>query len=99
MPLYHLATSSLPTSTIAPGLEITNTTSALVKDSQVFSTPDLSRGGYVDEKIMGRYLGYLVGIGFLEPPKGEGKERLKVIEVSEEQRNALLRVGGRGALV
>jgi len=48
---------------------------------------------------MGRYISYLAGVGFLEQPQGQGKERLPKSQISQSQKDALLRVGGRGALV
>jgi len=48
---------------------------------------------------MGQYLAYLVAIGFLPPPSIAGKEPLPNVEISPERKEALLLVGGRGALV
>jgi L-aminoadipate-semialdehyde dehydrogenase len=48
---------------------------------------------------MGRYLSYLVGIGFLQLPPGKGRKSLPETSISPEQKIALLRVGGRGALI
>lgn len=48
---------------------------------------------------MGQYMAYLVAIGFLQAPSSAGKKQLPKVEISPEQKNALLRVGGRGALV
>ncbi len=98
MPLYHFATTDLPGDTIAPEMSDTNATAALKSDFQ-FTGEDSSAGGFVDEEIMGRYLAYLVGIGFVEAPAGKGTKALPKVGISEEQKAALLRVGGRGALV
>jgi L-aminoadipate-semialdehyde dehydrogenase len=98
MSLYHFATTNLPADTIAPEMDDSNAAAALRAD-QAFTGEDLSAGGCVDEEIMGRYLSYLAGVGFLEQPSGAGKERLPDARISPEQREALLRVGGRGALV
>lgn len=98
MPLYHFATTDLPADTIAPEMSDINTAKALKSDA-AFTGEDLSAGGFVDEEIMGKYLAYLVGIGFIPPPQGQGKKALPKLEVGEEQKAALLRVGGRGALV
>ncbi|KAA8574572.1 hypothetical protein EYC84_006021 [Monilinia fructicola] len=98
MPLYHFATSDLPGDTIAPEMDDTNAAISLRADAE-FTGEDLSSGGYLDEGIMGNYLAYLAGIGFLPlPEEGKGKALPKV-EISAEQKVALLRVGGRGALV
>lgn len=98
MSLYHFATTDLPADTIAPELEDTNATTALRAD-KAFTGEDLSAGGCVDEEIMGRYISYLAGVGFLPQPEGKGKERLPEAQISQAQKDALLRVGGRGALV
>lgn len=98
MPLYHFATTDLPADTIAPEMADANATRALVSDT-AFTSEDLSAGGCVDEEIMGKYLAYLAGIGFLALPEGQGKERLPAAQITADQKAALLRVGGRGALV
>ncbi|EKD12750.1 L-aminoadipate-semialdehyde dehydrogenase large subunit [Drepanopeziza brunnea f. sp. 'multigermtubi' MB_m1] len=98
MPLYHFATTDLPGDTIAPEMADANAAVALKSDAQ-FTGEDLSAGGFVDEPIMGRYLAYLVGIGFVCAPPTKGKKTLPEVGISEAQKAALLRVGGRGALV
>jgi L-2-aminoadipate reductase len=98
MSLYHFATTDLPADTIAPELEDSNAAAALRAD-KALTGEDLSAGGCVDEEIMGRYISYLAGVGFLAQPEGQGKERLPAAQISKTQKDALLRVGGRGALV
>jgi L-aminoadipate-semialdehyde dehydrogenase len=98
MSLYHFATTDLPADTIAPELEDDNAAAALRADA-AFTGEDLSAGGCVDEAIMGRYISYLAGIGFLRQPEGQGKQKLPHVEIGQAQKDALLRVGGRGALV
>ncbi|KAL2073581.1 hypothetical protein VTL71DRAFT_10907 [Oculimacula yallundae] len=98
MPLYHFATTDLPGDTIAPEMDDANATASLKSDIQ-FTKQDVSAGGFVDEEIMGRYLAYLVGIGFVIKPTKDGKKSLPNVNIGEEQKAALLRVGGRGALV
>ena len=98
MPLYHFATTDLPADTIAPEMDDVNAAAALKSDTQ-FTGEDLSSGGFVDEEIMGKYLAYLAGIGFMTSPSGKGKKALPQITISPEQKTALMRVGGRGALV
>ncbi len=97
MPLYHFATTDLPGETIAPEMSDINAAAALKSDS-AFTGEDLSAGGYVDEEIMGKYLAYLVGIGFLSLPTGKGSKNLTEAVIGKEQKEALLSVGGRGAL-
>jgi L-2-aminoadipate reductase len=98
MPLYHFATTDLPGDTIAPEMSDINAAASLKADTQ-FTGEDLSAGGCVDEDIMGRYLSYLTAIGFLKFPTGKGKKSLQETKISQEQKSALLSVGGRGALV
>ncbi|KAG9235111.1 hypothetical protein BJ875DRAFT_281560 [Amylocarpus encephaloides] len=97
MPLYHFATTDLPADTVAPDMSDINAATALKSDAE-FTSEDLSAGGYVDEEIMGKYLAYLSGIGFLPLPTGSGKA-LPQAKITAEQKVALSRVGGRGALV
>ncbi|KAH6682753.1 hypothetical protein B0J14DRAFT_622883 [Halenospora varia] len=98
MPLYHFATTDLPADTIAPEMSDNNAATALKSDA-AFTNEDLSAGGFVDESIMGNYLAYLAGVGFLPLPAGKGVKSLPEVQISAEQKVALLRVGGRGALV
>jgi L-2-aminoadipate reductase len=98
MPLYHFATTDLPADTIAPEMSDVNAATALKLDAQ-FTGEDLSAGGFVDEEIMGKYLSYLAGIGFLQLPSGKGTRSIPEATINKEQKAALLRVGGRGALV
>ncbi|CAG8975772.1 hypothetical protein HYALB_00009292 [Hymenoscyphus albidus] len=98
MPLYHFATTNLPADTIAPEMSDINAATALRSDA-LFTGEDLSSGAAVDEEIMGRYLAYLVGVGFMKGPEaGKGIE-LPTGSITAEQKVALLRVGGRGALI
>lgn len=98
MPLYHFATTDLPGDTIAPEMSDINAAAALKSDAQ-FTGEDLSTGGFVDEEIMGKYLSYLAGVGFLQLPSGKGVKSIPEPKINEDQKAALLRVGGRGALV
>ena len=52
-----------------------------------------------DEEIIGKYIAYLAGIGFMASPNGKGKKALPEITISPQQKIALMRVGGRGALI
>lgn len=98
MPLYHFATTDLPADTIAPEMSDTNAAKALSSDA-VFTGEDLSAGAGPTTEILGNYLAYLSGIGFLPKPTGQGELALPALKIGEEQRAALLMVGGRGALV
>jgi L-aminoadipate-semialdehyde dehydrogenase len=98
MPLYHFATTDLPGDTIAPEMSDVNAAKALRADA-TFTGEDLSAGSGPTLKIMGNYLAYLAGIGFLPKPTEGAKTKLPEMKITEDQKAALLRVGGRGALV
>jgi L-aminoadipate-semialdehyde dehydrogenase len=101
MPLYHFATTDLPADTIAPEMADINTTTALRSDI-TFTGEDLSAGSGPTVEMLGKYMGYLIAIGFLPPPHrenaSEGRE-LPAVVVGTAQKEALLRVGGRGTLI
>lgn len=97
MPLYHFATSDLPGDTIAPEMSDVNAAAALRADA-IFTGEDLSAGAGVNEETMGHYLAYLAGIGFMTLPPNKGTKPLPALKISPEQKIALMRVGGRGAL-
>ncbi len=71
-PLLHFVLDDLPTSTKAPELDDARMRAVLARDGARTS-------GTVDEALMGKYLAWLVGAGFLPPPEGEGRERLPVL--------------------
>lgn len=98
MPLYHFATTDLPGDTIAPEMDDANASVSLKKDAE-FTGEDVSAGSGPNTDILGNYLAYLSGIGFLPKPAGKAERTLPELQSSEEQKAALLRVGGRGALV
>ncbi|KAK7544150.1 uncharacterized protein J3D65DRAFT_608667 [Phyllosticta citribraziliensis] len=95
LPLFHFVTGDLPANTIAPELDDRNAAESLRKDAKV-TGEDWSAGGKVDVEIIGRYLAFLVEIGFLPPPEKQGERALPKAELGEERRNALGRIGGRG---
>ena len=102
MPLYHFVTADLPFNTKAPELDDTNAVTALRSDAQRSGHEDFSAGLGITQQLMGVYLAYLVAIGFLPaPPKGTktGSKSLPKLEIGTQQRDALGKVGGRGALV
>lgn len=97
MGLFDFVINDLPANTRAPELDDTNTRKALYADYEQ-TGEDVSAGTGVTEATIGRYLAYLVAIGFLPPPPPTaGKTTLPGITLPEEQRRALAGVGGRGA--
>lgn len=95
LPLFHFVTGDLPANTIAPELDDRNAAESLRKDAKI-TGEDLSAGGRVDVDIIGRYLAFLVEIGFLPPPDKQGERALPKAELSEERRKAMGSIGGRG---
>lgn len=104
MPLFTFVANDLPSNTRAPELDDTNAEQALYADRE-WSGEDVSAGTGVTKNTIGLYLAYLVATGFLpSPPTNASKatrnpgKALPAVKVSEEQKRALLQVGGRGAL-
>lgn len=95
MPLYHFVTADLPSNTKAPELDDTNAAAALKADA-TWSGVDVSAGAGVTEELVGLYASYLVQIGFLPAPTVAGARPLPEARITEEQKQTLLSVGGRG---
>ncbi|KAJ5665881.1 uncharacterized protein N7477_008329 [Penicillium maclennaniae] len=85
MPLYHFVTADLPSNTKAPELDDTNASAALKADAS-WSGIDASAGAGVTEEL----------IGFLPAPTLAGAKPLPVAPITEEQKQAVMNVGGRG---
>lgn len=97
LPLYHFVTADLPTSTKSPELDDANALAALRADSAASSSDkDWTKGSGVDVQVMKKYVAWLVAVGFLPSPQGGQVQKL---EMGEEQKEALGRVGGRGGMV
>ncbi len=99
MPLFTFVANDLPSNTRAPDLDDRNAESALYEDAK-WTGEDVSAGAGVTKREVGLYLAYLVEVGFLPKPRGEGVgvKRLPRVEVGDAQREAMKRVGGRGGL-
>ncbi|KAI8615249.1 hypothetical protein BC830DRAFT_1168740, partial [Chytriomyces sp. MP71] len=69
-PLLHFVLDDLPTSTRSPELDESNT-KQICKGSSVMCA-DM-------RNVMGLYFGYLVAVGFLEAPAGDGKSVPKLV--------------------
>jgi L-aminoadipate-semialdehyde dehydrogenase len=67
-PLLHFVLDDLPTSTKAPELNDARTAALLARHG-------LPAHATVDEDLMGKYVAWLVGAGFLPPPTMEQPER------------------------
>lgn len=96
MPLYHFVTADLPSNTKAPELDDTHAAFALRADA-AWSGIDASTGAGVTEDLVGLYCSYLAEVGFLPKPTVSAAPRqLPAARLSEDQKKALLSVGGRG---
>ncbi|CAI6089735.1 unnamed protein product [Clonostachys chloroleuca] len=95
MPLFHMATSDLPSTTRAPELDDRNTVAVLKGDADRWTGVDDSAGEGVTRENIGRYLRFLATIKFLPLPTGRGRE-LPPISADVEQAQAQWGVGGRG---
>ncbi|EWC47579.1 L-aminoadipate-semialdehyde dehydrogenase [Drechslerella stenobrocha 248] len=93
-PLLHFVCDNLPQSTKAPELDDENARKALEKYDEKWVG-----GSGVDEELMGVYLAYLAGIGFLEAPPRESGKQLPVVEIWEKSLARMREIGGRGAIV
>ena len=95
MPLFHMATSNLPSTTRAPELDDRNAVAMLKADADRWTGIDDSAGEGITREDIGRYLRYLVEIKFLTPPNGRGRE-LPPIAEGVAQAQAQYGLGGRG---
>ncbi|KAI1624220.1 L-aminoadipate-semialdehyde dehydrogenase [Exophiala viscosa] len=101
MPLFTFVANDLPANSVSIELDDSNTQKALYADRE-WSGEDISGGSSVTRNTIGLSLAYLVAIGFLPPPstlnQGGSVKSLPAVKVSDEQKKALLSVGGRGAM-
>ncbi|KAL3455247.1 hypothetical protein BJX64DRAFT_272766 [Aspergillus heterothallicus] len=99
MPLYHFVTADLPSNTKAPELDDVHAAASLKADA-AWSGVDVSEGAGVTEELVGLYVSYLVSIGFLPAPSvsasGSAVRPLPAVKITDDQKNALAGVGGRG---
>ena len=101
LPLFHLAVSDLPADSRSPALDYTNTTALLKKAATAGVKLDdgTEEANFeIDEEIVGRYLAYLCDIGFMTKPTRHGLKELPQVEIGKDQREALGKVEGRGAI-
>lgn len=95
MPLFHMATNNLPTTTRAPELDDRNAVAVLKVDAERWTGVDESAGEGISREVVGRYLRYLVETNFLQAPTKRGRE-LPAIQASVVEAQATWGVGGRG---
>ncbi|KAI1822510.1 alpha-aminoadipate reductase [Xylaria intraflava] len=95
MPLFHMATSNLPSTTRAPELDDRNAVAVLKADADRWTGVDDSAGEGITREDIGRYLRFLAEIKFMPWPTGRGRE-LPAIPAGIAQAQAQWGVGGRG---
>ncbi|CCT65927.1 probable alpha-aminoadipate reductase large subunit [Fusarium fujikuroi] len=95
MPLFHMATANLPSTTRAPELDDRNAVAVLRADADRWTDIDDSAGDGISREDIGRYLRYLVEIKFMAAPTGRGR-KLPEIDTSIAEAQAQWGVGGRG---
>lgn len=98
MPLFTFVANDLPSNTRAPELDDANAEKALYADKE-WTGEDVSEGSGVTKKTIGVYLAYLVAIGFLPTPTKAPLKALPRVEITSAQKEALVKVGGRGAAI
>lgn len=95
MPLFHMATNDLPSTTRAPELDDRNAVTVLKADADRWTGVDESAGEGISREAVGRYLRYLAETKFLPWPTSRGRE-LPAIGLDLAQAQAQWGVGGRG---
>jgi len=98
LPLYHLAVTDLPNDSRSPLLDNANVQAVLKHDAENRNDVVAEVADKITEELVGRYLSYLCEIGFIEKPKSRKGKSLPKVEISKEQREALAKIGGRGAV-
>lgn len=97
MPLFHMATSNLPSTTRAPELDDRNAVAVLKADADRWTGVDDSTGEGITREDIGRYLRFLAEIKFMPWPTGRGRE-LPPIAADIAQAQVQWGVGGRGGV-
>lgn len=88
----------MPGQTKAVELDDKNAVSALREDARIFGEPDASAGSAVTKELVGKYLSFLVAIGFLERPAGQRDDKVSKTSIKKDQVNAFRQLQGRGAV-
>ena len=97
MPLFHMATNNLPTTTRAPELDDRNAVTVLKADADRWTGVDESAGEGISREAVGRFLRYLAETNFLAWPTSRGRE-LPAIKADVVEAQAKWGVGGRGGV-
>ena len=86
-PLLHFVLDDLPTSTKAPELNDSNTRALLAPHMKETNRT-------VDESLMGKYIAWLVEVGFLPPPNASAAQKT----LPELPKNSVTRAVGRSGV-
>jgi L-aminoadipate-semialdehyde dehydrogenase len=99
LPLYHLAVTDFPNDSKSPALDTANVKMVLAEDAKahVDFNGEVESDG-VTAELVGRYISYLCEIGFMKRPMGGRGKPLPKVVISKEQKEALAKIGGRGAV-
>ncbi|KAM0347177.1 hypothetical protein ACHAPU_005118 [Fusarium lateritium] len=97
MPLFHMATNNLPTTTRAPELDDRNAIAVLKADADKWTGIDESAGEGISRETVGRFLRFLAETSFLPLPTSRGRE-LPAIKAGAVEAQAKWGVGGRGGV-
>lgn len=98
LPLFHLAVSDLPADSRSPALDDANTR-ALLERAAADGLGDGKEPSFeLGEQVVERYLAYLHEIGFIPSPTRKAAKTLPTVQIGKEQREALGKVEGRGAV-
>ncbi|KAI1334578.1 alpha-aminoadipate reductase [Xylariaceae sp. FL0016] len=97
MPLFHMVTSNLPTTTRAPELDDRNAVAVLKADADRWTGIDDSAGEGITREDIGRYLRFLAEIKFMPWPTGRGRELPPIAEEIVKAQEQWAR-GGRGGV-
>jgi L-aminoadipate-semialdehyde dehydrogenase len=96
MPLFHMVTNDLPSTTRAPELDDRNAVAVLRADADRWTGLDESAGEGISRETVGRFLRYLAETKFLAWPTGSRGRELPAIRDDVVQAQAQWGVGGRG---
>ena len=96
--LFHFVTSDLPAQTRPVELDDRNAAAAFHTDAVASGDRDFLKGSAVTVDLIGKYLSYMVKIGFIAPPTERGARSLPDVEITQAQLEAIKRIEGRGAV-
>lgn len=92
LPLFDWVTDDLPKETKSKVLDDRNARAVLEADME-----EAGQRVEVTQEVVGRYLGFMVAVGFIPAPAGGRQARdLPKVEISDAQREALTKVGRGG---